>query len=156
MTLTLKAELPITAEEIETARQPAELLDWCVSKIGEIAAVNGGTHAVRFGEGLCKVLTDEVYPLGRWGTVEGFVAPDAWLTPKVGSEPYDALVESVGAEPSQYFAEVTQAHMGQSEHFRMVNLEQKRWAPGPLSGLEREGGRGAPEIPSSSTAAISD
>lgn len=135
------AGLPITIDEVEARRDPAGLLKWCVEKIEEIAAVDGGTHAIRFGEGLCKVLTEEVYPLAQWATTTPSLSPNALITPQVGSQPFDAVVESAGFEPSTFFAEVTQAHMGQSEYFRMLHLEQEGWAPGPLSGVERVGGR---------------
>lgn len=137
------AELPLTVQEMKIPRHPVALLDWCVSKIEEIAALEKGTQSIRFGKGLCKVLTEEVYPLARWATTAEHVPPDAWIAPQIGSQQFDAMVHSPDSDPQDYFVEVTQAHMGQSEHFRMLHLEQKGWAPGPLSGVERVGGRGS-------------
>lgn len=133
--------LPLRIEDLEKPRRPAELFAWCLEKIEEIAATVGGTNALRFGKGLCKPLIEELYPLARWATTSDDVAEDSLLAMKVGSQPFDATVHVPHDTPSDFFVEVTQAHMGQSEYFRMVHLEQHGWAPGPLSGVKREGGR---------------
>jgi len=140
------SNLPLRQEEIEASRRPQELLDWCSAKIEDVAGCEGGIHAVRFGIGLCKPLTEEVYPLAIWATYCEDVDDGAVLIPKIGSQPYDAEVQDPSHEPPSYFVEITQAHMGQSEHFRMIHLERRGWAPGPLSEMTRVGGRGSLDV----------
>jgi hypothetical protein len=138
--------LPLVQDEIEKPRSPHELLDWCSAKIEEIAACEGGKHAVRFGVGLCKPLTEEVYPLAMWATHCEDVDDGAVLTPRIGSQPFDAEVVDSSHDPPSYFVEITQAHMGQTEHFRMIYLEKEGWAPGPLSEMTRFGERGSNDL----------
>lgn len=139
-------KLPITEEEIQQPRTPRDLLDWCCGKIEEIAAIEGGTTAVRLGQGLCKPLVEEVYPLGIWAVNSQTVSASALLSPCIGSQSFDAIVKDEAHDTADYYVEVTQAHMGQAEHFRMLHLESEGWAPGPLSEMKRVGPRGAGQI----------
>lgn len=131
------SDLPITLDEMQQARTPRELLEWCCNKIDEIAATREGTTAVRMGYGLCKPLTEELYPLAIWAVNSPSVTETAVITPSVDSQPCDAFVRDDGHEPAEYFVEVTQAHMGQTEHFRMLHLDKEGWSPGPLSEMQR-------------------
>jgi hypothetical protein len=131
------ADIPITIEELRQPRAPRDLLDWCCQKIDEIAATKEGTTAIRMGNGLCKPLTEELYPLAMWAVNSPGVSEAAVITPSVDSLPYDAVVIDEGRDPREYFVEVTQAHMGQTEHFRMLHLETEGWSPGPLSEMQR-------------------
>jgi len=128
--------------ELETRRSPEELLSWCSSKIEHIGSTNDGKNAIRMGRGLCKPLVEEIYPLAVWASREESVSSQALIEPRIGSQSFDAVVWDPEHRPTSYFVEVTQAHMGQSEHFRMLHLEKEGWAPGPLSEMVREGKRG--------------
>jgi len=140
------ATLPITEDEIQQPRTPGELLDWCCGKIEEIAATEGGTTAVRLGKGLCKQLVEEVYPLAIWAVNSESVSASALMSPCIGSQHFDAIVKDEALDPSEYYVEITQAHMGQSEHFRLLHLNNEGWAPGPLSAMRRVGQRGSGQI----------
>jgi hypothetical protein len=81
-----------------------------------------------------------------WATCCHDITNDAILSPKVGSQQYDAMVEDPYSEPTSYLIEITQAHMGTSEHYRMIHLENEGWAPGPLSRMTRIGGKKSQNI----------
>jgi hypothetical protein len=139
-------DLPINKEEIEQERIPNELFEWCCQKIEAIAAIKEGKTAIRLGLGLCKQLVEEIYPLSIWATNSEHVAASAVIKPCIGSQRYDAIVEDAHHDPMRYFVEVTQAHIGQTEHFRMLHLENKGWAPGPLSEMKQTGSRSSRTI----------
>lgn len=131
----------LNIDEIEIPRTPAVLYQWCKDRIDEIAAGSDGAHLLRMRRGLCKELVEEVFPIAIWANGTSHLSEDALVTPKVGSQSYDATVVDSNVEPSLYYLEVTQAHMGQSEHFRMLHLEREGWSPGPLSEVRRIGTR---------------
>jgi hypothetical protein len=139
--------MQLSEAEMEVPRSPIDLRAWCASKIEEIGSTTEGKNAIRMGRGLCKPLVEEVYPLAVWASSEERVSEQALISPCIGSQSFDARVNDPNHEPQEYFVEVTQAHMGQVEHFRMLHLEQHGWAPGPLSELVREGGRGGRILP---------
>lgn len=146
--------LPLTETELETPRKPEELRAWCGDKIEQVASVKDGTNAIRMGRGLCKPLVEEVYLLGIWACGADCVSERALITPRMGSQPFDAQIFDPEHDPDEYYGEVTQAHMGQVEHFRMLHLEKEGWAPGPLSGVTREGKRGAALKPGRVTSSL--
>ena len=128
----------LTKEEIEVARTPIDLYAWCIGKI-EHLATQGEAESLRLRRGLYKPLLEEVYPLGVWARNSTHLSSNATITPILGSQRFDAIIDDPLANPTTYHLEITQAHMGQSEHFRMLHINAHGWAPGPLSEMRREG-----------------
>lgn len=130
----------ISNEEIEKARTPAELLEWVTSSIDAIASTEDGIRAIRMRRGECKPLIEEIYPLARWAARFFEDRADCVITPKLGSQNYDAVVSLTNVDAyTSLFVEVTQAHMGESEHHRLIHLQEHGWAPGPLSMMKKRG-----------------
>ena len=130
-----KINLPyISVDELTKTRSPAELCEWVQNKFDEIAEIPGGKDAIRFRKGLCKQFVEEVYPLSIYGMHKYAINSTARLTPVLGNQSYDALVEDSSAKV-QYKLEITQAHEGQDEYLRMLALKRDGhvWPFGKIS-----------------------
>lgn len=133
----------LNREEIETPRSADELSEWCLGKI-ELLAQSGETENLRLRRGpYYKQLLEEVYPLAVWARDSG-LSQCAQITPAIGSQSYDAVVTDDSSDPSTFFLEITQAHMGQSEYFRNLHINAHGWAPGPLTEMTRVGSETIP------------
>lgn len=129
----------VTAEEICIKRAPAELLAWVEGKFDEISKKPGGTDAVRFRKGLCKVLVEEVYAMSIWATHVFSEHDPVLLEPVLGNQNYDALVSDHSSSPvAVRRLEITQAHEGETTHLRNLMLDRDGWAWGSAK-LEKKG-----------------
>lgn len=119
----------MSKSEIEQPRSGQELLPWVERRMDEIGQTKEGTAALRYPKGAVKQLAEEVYPLAIWAFgLER--AERVTIEPKAGSQNYDAIVTMDDANQS-FHVEVTQAHKGDQEHYRLLLAELQGWAPGP-------------------------
>jgi len=116
----------VTKEELEIPRSAAQLLAWAQKKISSIGATDDGKKAIRLRKGLCKTLVEEALPLGIFCAHYFKASRCVNIQHIVGNQNYDAIVtdERLRKSPIKYL-EVTQAHEGENEHLRMIELERK-------------------------------
>ena len=127
----------MSKSEIEQPRSGQELLPWVERRMDEIGQTKEGTAALRYPNGAVKQLVEEVYPLAIWASgLEG--AERVTIEPKAGSQNHDAVVTMHDANQS-FHVEVTQAHKGDQEHYRLLLAELQGWAPGPSHDVIKRG-----------------
>lgn len=113
----------LTEELLQTPRTPTQLHSWVHDTLERIGSTPEGKRAIRFKEGLVKPLVEEVLPLGIFAVNHFDSESEVTITPVIGSQNYDAIVQ--GDEDRIIHLEVTQAHEGEGEHLRMLELEEK-------------------------------
>lgn len=130
------AEDFVTAEEIEKERTSDELAVWIESKISAIAAHAGGKEAIRLRRGLCKKLVEEVYATSIFAKHKYASEPLVRFLPVLGNQQYDVRVRDMRVTPPFiHYLEVTQAHEGEQDYLRMLELTRKGhvWASGNVT-----------------------
>lgn len=127
----------ISATEMEKPRTAHELLPWVERTMDEIAKTKDGVSALRFLEGGCKQLSEEIYPLAIWAVT--LDRPEhVKIEPKIGSQNHDAIVTTHDVD-QPFHVEITQAHKGDQEYYRRLFLEREGWAPGPSHDVKKSG-----------------
>jgi hypothetical protein len=116
----------VTKQELEMPRSAAQLLAWAEEKISSIGKTDRGKRAIRFRKGLCKTLVEEALPLGIFCAHYFKASRCVTIQHIVGNQNYDAIVTDARVRKSPItYLEVTQAHGGQTEHLRMIELERR-------------------------------
>lgn len=113
----------LTEEMLQTPRTPTQLHSWVHDTIERIGSTPEGKSAIRLRKGLTKPLIEEVLPLGIFAINHFASASKVTITPVLGSQNYDAIVQ--GDEDHIIHIEVTQAHEGENDYLRMLELERK-------------------------------
>lgn len=131
----------LTKEMLETPRTPKQLHSWVSDTIERIGSTSEGKSAIRLKKGFAKELIEELFPLGLFAIKHFGPNSEVTITPVIGSQNYDAIVH--GDEENITHVEVTQAHEGENDHLRMLELDQKGGvsATGPVTkkGTKKKG-----------------
>jgi hypothetical protein len=117
----------ITKEEIETPRTAGQIRSWAEGKIKGIRKTTKGHDAVLFREGLIKVLSEEVLPLGIFCEHYFNSSSQVTIQHDVGNQNYDAKIKEdkrLIKSPLKYI-EITQAHEGEAAYLRMLFLKKE-------------------------------
>lgn len=120
----------VTHEELEKARTPEELSLWLDGKLRTIAQTEEGENAVRFRQGLCKQLIEEVYALNILGQHKYAHRDDIILKSVIGNQKFDALITDYSKKPPiSKKLEITEARSGEREYLQMIYLQKHGHAP---------------------------
>lgn len=120
------SDIDLTQQELATTRSAAELFQWVQGKIDTIGLTPEGRLAIRHRRGLCKPLAEELFPLALLCETFFEKSPAVELTPVIGNQNYDALVQDNRVSPVGFSRiEVTQGHEGEDTHLRMIHLERE-------------------------------
>src|SRR5690242_6003858 len=116
----------LTPEELQAPRTAAQFLPWVERRLGEVASTDTGKHAIGFRQGVAKPLVEEALPLGIFASHHFENSDDVTIALVLGNQRYDATIEDHREPKSPFsFIEVTQAHQGENEHFRLLALERE-------------------------------
>lgn len=115
----------ISQAELESPRSAKAYLPWVEAKLQELAETDEGKSAVRFRRGLAKPLIEEALPLAIFATKHYRGSRCVTIQHRIGSQNFDAEVvdRRIRKSPFKYI-EITQAHEGENEHYRMIALER--------------------------------
>jgi len=116
----------VTEQELTKVRTPGELARWVAQKTDELASQPGGKDAVRMRSGLCKQLTEEVYPLSILASHAYGNRDDVTIEPVLGNQNYDAIIT---VDDRRMKLEITLAHEGEKEFLRRLMLKEQGHAP---------------------------
>lgn len=117
--------MEITEEELQKERSASDFLPWVEGLLQALGSTPEGKGAVRFRQGLAKQLVEEALPLGIFALHHYGSSEDVYLRLVLGNQNYDAVVHDRREAPSPFsFVEVTQAHAGEEEHLRMLEMEE--------------------------------
>ena len=113
----------LTEENLQAERRASEYLPWVERCIELTGSSKEGKRAIRLRQGLAKPLVEEALPIGIFAKYHFGEANDATIRLVLGNQNFDA--EVAGADAGLEHIEVTQAHEGENEHLRMLQLEEK-------------------------------
>lgn len=115
----------ISKTELETPRTAREYLAWVESRIQKLGKTDEGKSALRLRRGLAKVLVEEALPLAIFAAKHYGASRRVKIRHRIGNQNFDAEVMDGRLRKSPFkYVEVTQAHEGENEHYRMIALER--------------------------------
>ncbi|UZJ40454.1 hypothetical protein OO006_08775 [Prosthecochloris sp. SCSIO W1101] len=111
----------LTVEELQKEHTAKTLLPWAYDWVNRLPVT-----MIRLRQGLAKPLIEEALPLGIFAMHHFNSSEDVTLSLVLGNQNYDALVKDERKNPSPFnYIEVTQAHEGEGQYLRMLELEKK-------------------------------
>lgn len=109
----------LTLSDLETPRTPSALAVWFYAKYEEVLSFPDEARKARLPLGIYKNFIEEVYPLviySRWR----FSEDDVLCQPKVGNQPYDAIIYPPDQSDLTHTVEITWPKNGEA---RKANAE---------------------------------
>lgn len=120
----------INRKDLEKERTASELLDWLIQKVNQTCSTKEGLKDFRLQKGLFKQLVEEIRPLAVFGNHRFGDTDQVFLQPVIGNQNYDARVIDKRTQPvSESYIEITQAHEGDDDYSRRVELLNKGFVP---------------------------
>ena len=115
----------ISRADLESPRSAKEYLAWVETTIRRLGGTDEGKSAIRLRCGLAKTLVEEALPLAIFSRKHYKASRCVTIQHRVGNQNFDAEVidRRIRKSPFKYL-EVTQAHDGENEHYRMIALER--------------------------------
>ena len=112
-----------TEQDLERPRSPADFLAWVLGTLRAASDEPSLKEDILLHRGIWKRLIEEAYPLARYAQHRFAPGADVQLQVVLGGQPYDARVIGLPTPPGPLqFVEITQAHLGEVEHLRMLHF----------------------------------
>lgn len=111
---------------LEAPRTARAYLPWVEAKIQQLGETADGRLAIRFRRGRFeKKLVEEALPLAIFASKHYRSSRCVTIKHRIGNQKFDAEIidRRIRRSPFRY-VEVTQAHEGENEHYRMIALER--------------------------------